>query len=545
MKLFKALLISGGFVLSSFSGFAQLIPGALGYHEQALMFSNYEYTGSARIYGIGNAQVSLGGDISSANSNPAGLGFYNRSELTITPSFNLYQANSKYIDSEVSSSKGAFNIDNVGIVFNKTKSDYVPGKWRGGSFAISLSKLNEFNSDVRYEGYNPNNDIIDFYVQDANTQNVDPSEMTGVARGAYSTYLISEFLDAYISGNDTTYLPFYERTFFSEFPSADYPTLQSEVIRSEGSQNQWSFSYGGNYDDFIYFGATLGIQTIRYNIVKDYSELYPGVQGDIVDNSFLSEELTTEGIGINGTFGIIARPINQVTLGFSVVTPTRYSMSERYYYYSESNFNNFSMANYGQYFDANYDLIVNDNADFTTFYEFSETLNTQTYDEESYFDYTFTTPLRMNWGATFFFNKNGFVSSDIEYIDYSKMKLSGSGGSLEGDQETIKDLYTSAINFRIGGEYRIQKLRLRLGYNLKGNPYNSDAMDLKMQTFSGGLGFRSEKFSLDLATSYRNTESSYAPYLLDNPTNNPIFDTSFVDIKSSNLNFMLSFGLFF
>ena len=60
-----------------------------------------------------------------------------------------------------------------------------------------------------------------------------------------------------------------------------------------------------------------------------------------------------------------------------MVTPTRYSMSERYYYYSESNFNNFSMANYGQYFDANYDLIVNDNADFTTFYEFSETLNTQ------------------------------------------------------------------------------------------------------------------------------------------------------------------------
>jgi hypothetical protein len=84
-----------------------------------------------------------------------------------------------------------------------------------------------------------------------------------------------------------------------------------------------------------------------------------------------------------------------------------------------------------------------------------------------------------------------------------------------------------------------------LGYNLKGNPYNSDVIDLKTQTFSGGIGYRSDKFFLDLATSYRNLENSYAPYILDNPDNNPIFNTSFVDIKSSNLNFLLSFGLFF
>jgi hypothetical protein len=545
MKFFNTLLISGGIVLTSFSGFAQLIPGALTYHEQALMFSSYDYTGSARIYGIGNTQISLGGDISSALSNPAGLGFYNRSELSITPSFNLYQADSRYINSTVNSSKGSFNIDNIGIVFNKTKSDYEPGKWRGGSFAISLSKLNEFNSEVKYEGYNPNNDIIDFYVQDANNQNLDPGDINGVTRGAYTTYLISEFLDAYIDGNDTTYLPFYERTFFGEFPSGDYPTFQSEVVRSSGSQNQWNFSYGGNYGDLIYFGATLGIQTLSYNVVKEYSELYPGLQGDIVDNSFLTEELVTEGIGINGTFGVIARPISQVTLGFSVVTPTRYSISERYYYYIESSFNNFSMTDYGQYFDANYDLIENSNADFTTFYEYTETLNTETYEEESLFDYTFTTPLRLNGGATFFFNKNGFISGDVEFVDYSKMKLRGENGSLETDQETVKDLYASAINFRVGGEYRVQKLRLRLGYNLKGNPYNSDVIDLKTQTFSGGIGYRSDKFFLDLATSYRNLENSYAPYILDNPDNNPIFNTSFVDIKSSNLNFLLSFGLFF
>jgi hypothetical protein len=411
---------------------------------------------------------------------------------------------------------------------------------------ISYSKINEFNKRVEYNGLNPNNDIIDFYAQDANIENVDPAELNGVTRGGYNTYLISEFLDAFIEGNDTTFIPFYERTFFSEFPSANFPTNQSEIIRSSGSQNQWNFSYGGNYGDFLYFGATLGIQSLNYNIVKEYTELYPGLDGDIVDNSYLAEELLTEGIGINGTFGVIARPINQITMGFSLITPTRFSMSERYSFYSEAVYNNFNMNNYGEYFDVNYDLIENQNADFTTFYESTASINVESYDEESLFDYTLTTPMRLNGGITYFFNKNGFISGDVEFVDYSKMKLSAQSGSLSSENETIRELYASVVNFRVGGEWRIQKLRLRLGYNLNGSPLNTgNASDFKTQTVSGGIGLRSNKFYVDLASSYRISETRYAPYILENPDNNPIFETSFVDINSSNLNFMLSFGLFF
>ena len=327
MKTFFSLLLSAGILLANNYGFSQYIPGALSYHEQALMFSNYDYTGSARIQGLGNTQISLGGDISSALSNPAGLGFYNKSEISITPSYNIYSANSTYLSNPTSSSLGKFKIDNLGAVFNKTKDDAFPGKWRGGSFAISFSKINNFNSEIEYSGLNQNNDILDFYVQDANNQNVDFDQLDGITKGAYSTYLISEFLDGFVENNDTTYMPFYDRTFFSEYPTSDYPTNQSEIISTSGSQNQWSFSYGGNYGDFIYFGATLGIQSLKYNIVKQYTEIYPGLDGDIVENSILTEELQTEGIGVNGTFGIIARPINQITIGLSLITPTYLSMS--------------------------------------------------------------------------------------------------------------------------------------------------------------------------------------------------------------------------
>ncbi len=545
MKIINSLLLSAGCVLASNFLYAQAIPGAVGYSDQSLMISNYNYTGSARIKGIGNAQISLGGDISSALSNPAGLGFYNRSELSITPSFNSNSTKGTYLSNETNSSFGKFNIDNFGAVFNKTKNDVIPGKWRGGSFAISVSKINDFNNDIEYSGMNSSNDIIDYYVQDANFQNVDSDQLGGITHGAYNTYLMSEFLDAYVNGNDTTYVPFYDRTFFTEFPEEGLPTNQSEVISTSGSQNQWSFSFGGNYGDVLYFGATLGIQSLRYNIVKQYSELYPGVDGDIVDNSMLIEDLLTEGFGVNGTFGIIGRPIDQVTIGVSLITPTHLSMNEKYYYSSEVNYNNFNMNNYGDYSDANYDLIVNPNATFTTFYEDNATLNNQFYEEESYFDYTIITPMRFNGGATFFLNKNGFISADVEYVDYSNIKLRGKQGSLQSDNEAIQSTYKSVVNLRAGGEWRLNTFRLRAGYNYQPSPYVSEDVDLKTQTYSAGLGYRSGKFFMDFAASYMQFNSNYSRYTLENPNNEAYLKTNFVEMENTRLSFSITAGLFF
>lgn len=546
MRTLFTLILSAGFILANNSIFGQYIPGALSYHEQAFMFSSYNYTGSARIQGLGNTQISLGGDISSALSNPAGLGFYNRSELSLTPSYNVFSANSSYLSNQTSSSLGTFKIDNLGAVFNKTKSDADPGNWRGGSFAISFSKINNFNSEIKYSGLNANNDILDFYVQDANSQNVDANELGGITRGAFSTYLMSEFLDGFTENNDTTYVPFYERTFFSEFPSEQYPTNQSEIISTSGSQNQWNFSYGGNYGDFLYFGATLGVQSLKYNIVKQYTEIYPGLDGDIVANSALTEELQTDGIGVNGTFGIIVRPIQKITVGLSFITPTYLSMSERYLYSTVGNFNSFNMNNYGDYFDANYDLIVNPSAEFTTFYSDNANLNSEIYNEdETFFDYSLTTPMRLNAGATFFLNKNGFISADIEYVDYSASKLKGKEGDLEGENEIIKDLYNSALSFRVGGEWRIKAFRIRAGYNYQPSPYKDGNVENKTQTISTGLGVRKNKYFVDLAASYKQFNSIYSPYILDNQDNSPVYQTNFAQIENSNLNFALTVGLFF
>jgi len=165
---------------------------------------NTTSVGSARIQGLGNTQISLGGDISSALSNPAGLGFYQKSEFSITPSFNILNTESKYLNNLTADNQNRFNIEGFGIVFNKSKGDLVPGAWRGGSFAISFNKVNEFHSRISYNGQNVNNDVLDYLVQFSNELNDDGVDISrqgpSLPRLAYNTYLTEFFpMEAMIS----------------------------------------------------------------------------------------------------------------------------------------------------------------------------------------------------------------------------------------------------------------------------------------------------------------------------------------------------------
>lgn len=92
-----------------------------GYYAEALLFSQTQWNGSARIQAIGGAQAALGGDVSSISGNPAGLGFYNHSDISISPSLNFITANSSYLGSSNTSSISNFNIGNFSLVINKNK----------------------------------------------------------------------------------------------------------------------------------------------------------------------------------------------------------------------------------------------------------------------------------------------------------------------------------------------------------------------------------------------------------------------------------------
>jgi hypothetical protein len=130
-------------------------------------------------------------------------------------------------------------------------------------------------------------------------------------------------------------------------------------------------------------------------------------------------------------------------------------------------------------------------------------------------------------------------------VDYSNIKIKSNEGDLSSSNQTIGDLYSSVLNYRLGAEWRLKTFRLRGGYEIRGNPYSTPEIDLTSNAFSGGFGFRSAKFFGDLGIIYTTTENKYAPYILDNPNNEDYLETPVADIKRTNLNVVLSMGIFF
>ena len=88
-KVFSVTLM-----LISLSGWSQ------SFLDNALLFSQTSPGGSARIQAIGGTQISLGGDYSSALSNPAGLGMYNRTEITFSPGYTLSSVPASYLGTD-------------------------------------------------------------------------------------------------------------------------------------------------------------------------------------------------------------------------------------------------------------------------------------------------------------------------------------------------------------------------------------------------------------------------------------------------------------
>src|SRR5687767_307743 len=87
MKKILLVLIS---IISSLCLFAQE-------PADALRYSWYTPSGTARQQAVGGAMTSLGGDLSAAFINPAGLGFYKTGDIVITPGFNLLNNKSTYL----------------------------------------------------------------------------------------------------------------------------------------------------------------------------------------------------------------------------------------------------------------------------------------------------------------------------------------------------------------------------------------------------------------------------------------------------------------
>lgn len=482
------------------------------YTESALLFSRTRPAGSARILGLGGSQAALGGDYSSAASNPAGLGMYNRSEFTFSLGLTDHATSANYLGTHTDDNRSVFNIPGISYVWHMPKQN--DDSFYGGSLGISMSRTNDFNRQTLYRGANDNNSIIDYFIDRANGENTDqffeegfPNYNTPTAL-AYFNYLIGPTSILPNPGPEDQY-----------FTDAGYPYQEEEIV-VKGATNQWNISYGGNVKDMFFFGGGIGISSLRYKSSKTFTETF---DSDTLQNLQLIENLNIHGTGVNATFGAIVRPVKFFQVGLSYTTPTFFGLTETYDASMSSRWNNFDYYGDGT-------TILGDNSDEP------EEIDIITS------DYNFTIPMKLTGGIAFI-TEYGFLTADVEMVNPSKAKYGSKdpGISFTNDNESIKSVYKPVINYRIGAEFRHDMFRLRAGYGVQSNTFHeSIGADNTITSISGGVGVRAQSFYVDLAVIHSAGKTyPYQPYTFSDGSG-PI-----ADLKNKTLNGVLTVGFTF
>jgi hypothetical protein len=480
-----------------------------GYYNEALLFSQTQNYGTARITGIGGAQVALGGDVSLAAANPAGLGFFNRSSFTFSPAMDFHNTSSDFMNKSTSAYRNKFLVPQIGLVLNNSKGNVLPDDFKGSTFAVSLNRTNNFNQDIQYIGRNSSSSIVNSFIYAAG--NAYPDQLEGFAREAYDPHFLIEEAD-YDTENPFLFDVVDGKTYIS--PNVEDGTIegyesvlgnyygslpeQTERITTSGGQYVLNASWGGNYKDVFYFGAGAGIHYVSYDRTRRYSEkefLLPDDSPDNLINSIsIRDRLSIEGSGLNATLGAIVRPVPFLTVGASYHTPTFYAINE------ESDY-----------------ILTTDWSDNAYYVVTGDTIPLGYISSESdlfFSDYSLKTPAKLNLGAAMFLGKQGFVSGELEFVDYRNAQLQSSDFEVFEDNDVIYDAYRNVVNYKVGAEFRFDELRVRGGFNYQADPYNEQDVDRSIFTYTGGLGYRNQDFFVDLAAKVLNTNQYYSPYFL-------------------------------
>ena len=521
------------------------------YDALAKMFSTITPTGSARFQAIGGNHSALGADVSSATGNPAGLGFYTRSEFSFTPMYqsinnsSLYgRENSPTVKSDVSN----FNIGNIGVVFGGGEPSYRDG-WRG-SFGITYSRQNSFFNNVKFSGTGSGygGSITDSYAESVNNQinsgGITPTSLDATLNNGPNSFSGSAGLYYYgyvINPTGVQNPPF-------EGAEGNSRTNQNFDFQSTGRSSQWSISYGGTANEKFYIGGTIGIPSYRYESVWKFNETYsnPVEINGLTEARFVSSNAS----GLNLTIGTIIKPNDMIRFGFSVATPTWYDVIETSSRTLDVDIDPNKGVNIGNGANANtltsngYQITRRNNTSFVTRIP---RLSTIIYEDS----YQLTTPWRLSGGAAIFFKKKGFISADVEYVTYSSMKLTNPSEDLSFDDsflnsvDNIKVFYQNTLNLKVGGEYRMNNISLRGGINYQQNPYtttfdNSNTINRASMIYSAGVGYRTNQFYVDVTGMYGTTQQSYTPYRLADSR-----DYASTKIDNSYTRGLVTFGVFF
>jgi len=426
----KILFLIGGLLLSSIAINAQVISN----FDGAVLFSDEDNNGTARYNAMSGAFGALGGDLSATDINPAGLAVFNHTEAAITLGLRNTDISTSFYGTGTTNNNSYMNITQAGavLVFNNPLSL----NWTKFALGINYSVAKDFENDYSVKG---NSGIADFIVGPSNTSNL-----------SYDPFLNYD--------NNTTNDIFYDNVdgqFFGNY--------------TNGQNERTTISFAAQYNEKFHLGFGIVTHRLEYYQKALFEHSSNDNNSNLLDAS-LKQVLKTYGQGAALSFGIIAKPSQELRLGLALQTPTWYNLTEE--------------------FTEDLEIKVSNNSNI---YREPKNINV------NIFEYDIVAPARATASIAYLFGKEGLISLDYTFKNYTKTKLKPSSEFAEINNLASTELQNTS-ELRLGAEWRVGKIvSLRGGYYYKQSPYAAAIDTDHVKGFSLGTGFKFGNTKLDLA----------------------------------------------
>lgn len=447
-----------------------------------------DLNGTARYVGMGGAMEALGADISTMQSNPAGIGLFRRSQASLSGGL-VMQADADTHQYGISIKGEGTNasFDQIGFVWTRQT-----GQNSFLNVGFNYHKSRNFDQIMMAAGKLDNASLGKLTSMKYNTPGISADAWSGVD----ATY--KDMLET-VDENGNKVLPFYNG---SQYMFGQY---------QKGYIGEYDFNVSGNIHDRVYLGLTFGLHDVNYRSNKYYTE--------DLDNGIVSEnweQLKIDGTGFDVKAGVIFRPVetSPFRIGLYVNTPVFYELTQR------------------NAFDAS----ISDNG---------------VSDAGNYADYDFKvyTPWKFGVSIGHTINNVAALGVTYEYSKYSAIdnRINDGGyydgwtGSYYEESSSDENMnYDTELNLngvhtlKLGAEIKpIPEFAVRIGYNyvspvFKDNAYrdvslaspgvgyatSADYTNWKATNrFTLGIGYSYKNFFADVAYQYCQTNGVFHPFM--------------------------------
>ncbi|WP_010517896.1 OmpP1/FadL family transporter [Croceivirga radicis] len=432
-----------------------------------------ESQGTARYQAMGGAFGALGGDLSSLNVNPAGSAVFNYGQFSITGSNYNRDNEQLYGNTFNNASLNSTELNQVGGVF------VFEGKgsnWKKLALAINYDLVDNFDNYYEFRGATTSG-LDNYFLNYA-----DGIPFNSILRGE-NEYVEIGYLR---TGEDfgyaaqQAYLGYYgglidpadpeNEDGTSYISTANYDQVNQRYRQTtNGYNSKFTVNMAGQYQENLYLGASLNFHSIFYERLSLLDEDGYADDSQITFATF-DNLLQTEGNGFSFSLGAIAKLNENIRIGGSYQSPTWYYLTDN----ASQRINSSS---------------ADENIGFLDF------------DEINYYpDYTIKTPGKVSGSAAIIFAKEGLLSFDYGYQDFSNARLRPENDiEFSNTNQAISSELQAVNTYRIGGEYRIERLSLRGGYRIEESPYVDKTILDDLTGYSAGIGYDFGGSKLDAA----------------------------------------------